>query len=229
MNSTQQARPTASPSFWTRGRVITTALVFVLVAVVASSCNRTPEVDPDSRGAVGTRTGEGTTTTSAPANAGKNAPGEATTSTALSPDVLNTSLQLIDAKPATLAGYAGKVVIINFWATWCGPCRTEIPHFIELRNEYGAKGLEILGLTTEDPDADEDKVRAFAKAFKINYQLGWSNPQFASGLVTADAIPQTFVISRDGRLLETFLGFDPQRTPPRLRAVVEQALGQSSE
>lgn len=217
MNFSKQSRPRA-PRFWTRGRTVSTALAFILLAAVASSCSRTPEVKTDER-AVGT-----TTTTKAPVNETRAPAATTTAAVALPPGVLNTTIQMLDVKPVKLADYAGKVVVVNFWATWCGPCRMEIPHFVELNEEYGSKGLEIIGLTTEDPETDEELVREFADKFQINYKLGWSNPELAGGLITSDAIPQTFVISRDGRMLENFTGFDPQQTPARLRAVIEQAL-----
>src|SRR6266508_1365662 len=71
-------------------------------------------------------------------------------------NVMQASINLLDGQKAKLADYAGKVLIVDVWATWCGPCRPEIPHLVELANEYKGKGVEVIGLTNEKPETDAE-------------------------------------------------------------------------
>lgn len=142
--------------------------------------------------------------------------------------VLETSFPVLDAKPRRLTDYAGKVVVVDIWATWCGPCRVEIPHLIELGQEFKGQGVEIIGLTTEDPAKDTEKVRDFVKEFKINYPIGFANGEFAAHLQQGrNAIPQTYVIGRDGEVYKHFVGFNAQISPAQLRAAVGEAVAKA--
>ena len=139
--------------------------------------------------------------------------------------VMNTEVKLLDGSSLKLSDYKGKVVVLDIWATWCGPCRDEIPHLIALGREFGPQGVEVIGLTTEDPTTDEQKVRDFARQFKIDYKVGWIEGQMAATLANGrNAIPQTFVITRDGRLLKHFVGFSPVSSPPMIREAIETAV-----
>jgi thiol-disulfide isomerase/thioredoxin len=138
---------------------------------------------------------------------------------------METSFATLSGKPRRLADYVGKVVVVDVWATWCGPCRVEIPHLVELAKEFKGRGVEVIGLTTEDPAKDTEKVREFVGQFKINYPIGWANGEFASSLMSGrNSIPQTYVIGRDGRVRNHFVGFNAQVSPPQLRAAVEEAV-----
>lgn len=208
--------------FWTRTRLFVTALSFALLAAAGSSCNR-----------------EGTTGANVSVTTGKTATGESTAPDlgALPQVVFDQQLQDINGNTFRLADYAGKVVVVDLWATWCGPCRDEIPHLNELSREYGPRGLEVIGLTVEDRETDAQAVRNFMSAFKIAYRVGWSERAFANAIRRGDTIPQTFVIGRDGRLVKYYLGFTKSDLPPgtrgsvatpsRMREVLEQALGAS--
>jgi thiol-disulfide isomerase/thioredoxin len=105
----------------------------------------------------------------------------------------------MDGKPVKLAAYKGKVILLDFWATWCGPCKAEIPHFVELQQEYGSRGLVVLGLSVDDPI---DKLKPFATELQMNYPvlvgLGRDDVQDAFGPIWG--IPTTFLISRDGKI-----------------------------
>ena len=124
-----------------------------------------------------------------------------------------------------LGDFFGKVMVINFWATWCGPCRREIPELIKVHKEFQSRGVEMIGLTTENPDASAEKVRKFMQDFQIDYRIGWAPGQVAVPLMQGHtAIPQIFVISRDARIVKRFVGFSPANTSTELRQALEDAL-----
>ncbi len=157
-----------------------------------------------------------------PAKPAPAAPGPMVT---LPPVVLDTELKAMNGRPIKLSDYAGKVLVVNLWATWCGPCRMEIPELVKFHKEYRAKGLEVVGLSTENPEASAAGVRRFAQEFKMDYPVGWATPEVAITLMQGrEAIPQSFVISRDGRILKRFVGFSAAATPQQLRDAIEEAL-----
>jgi len=134
---------------------------------------------------------------------------------------------LKDAKGASfkLGDFFGKVIVVNFWATWCGPCRREIPELVKLHNEFQSRGVEMIGLSTENPDASAEKVRKFIQDFQIDYRIGWAPGQVAVPLMQGrEAIPQIFVISRDARIVKRFVGFSPANTSTQLKQALEDAL-----
>ncbi len=146
---------------------------------------------------------------------------------ALPANVSEASINLLDGKATKFSEYKGKVLIVDLWATWCGPCRQEIPHLIELANKYKSEGVEVIGLTNEDPTADAEKVRAFSKEFKINYPIGWADPELALGIMRLGGrpgIPQTLIIGRDGRVRNHFVGFSAQISVPQMNAALAEAL-----
>jgi len=114
----------------------------------------------------------------------------------------------LDGKEVPLASFKGKVVLLNFWATWCGPCKAEIPGFVELQAKYKDK-LTVIGLSVDDP---ADKARAFATEYKINYPIllgdGDEKVQDAYGPIWG--IPASFIISKDGRVCRRHLGIAPK-------------------
>ena len=112
-------------------------------------------------------------------------------------------------KKVRLADYKGKVVFVNFWATWCGPCKYEIPMFVDLQQRYGAKGLAFLGISVDDP---VEELKPFVDQYKINYPvlvgLGREEVQEAFGPMVG--IPVTVVIGRDGNLCTRYFGLRPK-------------------
>ena len=143
----------------------------------------------------------------------------------LAPAVYQANFKTLDGKTKKLADYAGKVVVVDLWATWCGPCRQEIPHLIEMANTYKSKGVEVVGLTNENPAADEEKVKTFSKEFKINYAIGWADPQMQIGLMNGrNGIPQTIIIGRDGKVKQHFVGFSAMISPQQMKAALEAAI-----
>src|SRR5215207_8842301 len=124
-----------------------------------------------------------------------------------------------------LANYSGKVLLVNLWATWCGPCRMETPELVKLHKEFQSRGVEMIGLSTEDPDASAESVKNFVREYEVDYQIGWATREVAQGLMQGKTnIPQSFFIARDGRILKRFIGFNPQSTPPQLKKALEDAL-----
>jgi thiol-disulfide isomerase/thioredoxin len=141
----------------------------------------------------------------------------------LSAEIMNAEIQTLDGKTLRLADYKNKVVVLNLWATWCGPCRKEIPHMVELNKEYASKGVELIGLTTENPRTDDEKVREFVKTFNINYTIGWARGDLALGLMRGrQTIPQTFVVVPGGRVVAHFPGYS-DNLPAMLRAALDKA------
>ena len=138
---------------------------------------------------------------------------------------MDAEIKALDGGSFKLSDYAGKVVVLDLWATWCPPCRDEIPHLVEVSKEYRAQGLEVVGLDVDPLQDDAETVRAFAQEFAVNYKIGWAERDLAASLMRGNgSIPQTLVITRDGRVLEHFIGYHPQRTPARMRRAIEQAL-----
>ena len=158
-----------------------------------------------------------TATTPAPVNANAPAPTSAPAVTDappawtdLPPEVALAPLKDANGASFKLADFFGKVVVVNFWATWCGPCRREIPELVKLHKEFQSRGVEMIGLTSEDPGASAEKVRKFIQDFQIDYRIGWATDQVSAPLMQGHtAIPQIFIISPDARILKRFVGFSP--------------------
>ena len=126
----------------------------------------------------------------------------------------------ISGAPLSLADWSGKVIFVNFWATWCPPCREEIPELIELQKEYGSN-LQIVGIS-EDDDAAE-KVAKFAKQRGINYPIVMATQEVITAYGGVPALPTTFVLDPQGRVVEKHAGLHPMDAYVReIRALLGQ-------
>ncbi len=185
--------------FWTPLRVVTTVVAFgLLVAIGVSSCNSNDAP---------TKTGTANRTNTLPRQ------------------VLEAENRAASGAPIKLGNYSGKVLLVNLWATWCGPCRMETPELVRLHKEYQSRGVEMIGLSTENPDASARSVSDFVREFNVDYQIGWAKPEVAQIMMQGrTSIPQSFIIARDGRVIRRFIGFNPETTPTQLKEALEQAL-----
>jgi len=124
------------------------------------------------------------------------------------PAKLDFTIKDLDGKDVSLSSFKGKVILLNFWATWCGPCKAEIPGFVELQNSY-KNDLVVVGYSVDDTAA---QARAFANEYKMNYPIllgdGREDVQDAFGPIWG--IPASFLISRDGRVCKKHLGIAPK-------------------
>jgi cytochrome c biogenesis protein CcmG/thiol:disulfide interchange protein DsbE len=115
------------------------------------------------------------------------------------------TLKTLEGQEITLSKLKGKVVLLDFWATWCAPCRESIPHLVELYKTYGEKGLEVIGMNVDR--GDTDTVRRFVKSMDIPYPIAVT-PEEVSRDFGVTALPTTILIDKEGRLREKILGFN---------------------
>ena len=109
----------------------------------------------------------------------------------------------MDGKSINLADYKGRPILINFWATWCSPCKQEIPAFIELQDQYRREGFVVLGVSTDDP---ADALKQFAAAYKMNYPVLQASEEFMEAYGPIWAIPVSVFIRRDGTIYKKHMG-----------------------
>ena len=113
------------------------------------------------------------------------------------------SLADLNGQQLYLSSSKGKVVLLDFWATWCVPCRAEIPEFIALKNKYGTQGFEIIGISMDD---EPGPVRAFYKELKMNYPVVMGDAKTGESYGGILGLPVCFVIDRNGRILRKHVG-----------------------
>ena len=195
--------------FWTPLRVACTVISLGLLAAFGvSSCNSN---DPPSvtvnRPSAPTRPNTALTTLPRP--------------------ILEAENKATSGGPIKLANYSGKVLLVNLWATWCGPCRMETPELVKLHKEFQSRGVEMIGLSTEDPETSAESVSDFIREYEVDYQIGWATREVAIALMQGrTSIPQSFIIARDGRIVRRFIGFRPDLTPGQIKAALEEALAE---
>jgi thiol-disulfide isomerase/thioredoxin len=193
---------TLKKRFWAPARILATAVVVALIVIAA--CRS--DVDTT--------------------NLKLALPGS-TVSTAASKVVpRDFDVPTLDGRTFKLSEYRGKVVVVDFWATWCPPCREEIPQLVRLAEQNRARGIEVIGLHIDDQGrSSQAAIKKFISQFDINYTVGMaSNEMFTAYLGTVeDTIPQTLVFDRKGNAVAHFVGYD-QSHARKLDSAVNLAL-----
>ncbi len=121
----------------------------------------------------------------------------------------------------------GKVMLVDLWATWCGPCRDAMPDLIALQDKYRDKNFEVIGLDTDEEETPE-QIKAFAQAKKLNYQLGYADAKMMSEFIKVtrlQGIPQSILINRDGRMVGIFPG-GGARVMAQIKETVEKTVNE---
>lgn len=137
-------------------------------------------------------------------------------------------IQMLDSGSFRLADFPGKVVVINLWASWCGPCRREIPEYEKVRHAFAGRDVEFIGLTTEDPRVSAGRVKKFLRDVSFGFRLGWADGLTARTLMNGkEVIPQTLVIDAKGRVVSHWTGYMPRHSGDRLTAAINQAIERS--
>ncbi len=137
------------------------------------------------------------------------------------PDIYTTPLRTLDGENATLSSYKGKILLLNFWATWCGPCREEMPDLDNLFSKYQNLGLVVVGVSL---DSDRSDARDFIKEIGIQYPIYWDGMDgpLAKTLGGIFALPTTFIFDANGKLVKKIVG---PRTLKEFEAILRPYLG----
>jgi thiol-disulfide isomerase/thioredoxin len=125
------------------------------------------------------------------------------------------TLESLDGKSMRLSDFRGKAVLLNFWATWCGPCKIEMPWFVELQKEYGPDGFQIVGVAMDD--SSKDDIAKFAQEMGVNYPVLLGKEAVGDAYGGVPALPESFFISRDGKIVDKIIGL-------RGRAEIEDSI-----
>lgn len=132
-------------------------------------------------------------------------------------------LSTLDGKPLSLADYKSKVILLNFWATWCGPCRAEVPDLVELQNKYKNQ-LQVIGLVVDDDD--EDAIKKFADKYGINYPIAIATDEVRTEYGGIPALPTSFVLDGEGRVVQKHEGLrDPVLYEVEIRSLLGMPIG----
>jgi thiol-disulfide isomerase/thioredoxin len=186
----------------------------LLLLALSAACNNAPA--PVVVGEKGTPTGRAMPRTSLPM--------PPTTTASSGGGATNAeSFTLLDEQHVKLSDYLGKVVVLDFWATYCPPCRDEVPHLDELQTRYGKQGLLVIGLNVGGPE-DRPRIPDFTESLKIKYMLGFPDQEMTDLYMGSDdRIPQTLVFDRKGRIVKHFVGYD-QSVSVELERTIQKAV-----
>jgi len=130
------------------------------------------------------------------------------------------ALQSIDGKTLRLSDFRGKAVLLNFWATYCAPCRIEMPWFVELQNRYAAEGLQVVGVAMDD--ASPDDIEKFASELGVNYPILFGEETVRNAYGGVQFLPSTFYIGRDGKVVGKVFGL---KTKNEIEENINKTLG----
>ncbi len=114
------------------------------------------------------------------------------------------TLETLDGKSMSLSSLRGKAVLVNFWATWCGPCKIETPWLVELQKQYGGQGLQVVGVAMDDSGKDE--ISRFAKEMGMNYPVLLGKEAVGDAYGGIPALPESFFVGRDGKIVDRIIG-----------------------
>lgn len=201
----------------TRG-IIKNLFVFAVLAFAISNfsaCDRTPSSTAGSENANTSEHSDTAATSTYPP---------------LPAAVSDAEIAKVDGSTVKLADKKGKVVLLNLWATWCKPCRVEMPALVQMQNDLGPDGFEVIGLNADDEE--EALIKQFAESQKLNYQLGWMDGKLHKGLLNISrnsGIPQSFLIDREGRLRGVFMGAGADEINLMKRTVAKVVKGEPTE
>jgi thiol-disulfide isomerase/thioredoxin len=133
-------------------------------------------------------------------------------------------IKALDNGSFRLDDFHGKVIVINMWASWCGPCRREVPEYESVRKAYAGRDVEFIGLTTENPRTEVARVTKFVRDVSFGFRLGWADRETADTLMNgSNAIPQTIVVDGGGRVVNHWTGFT-RGGGDRLKQAIDTAL-----
>lgn len=181
------------------------AVYFVVLAFVMSTftgCSGTTTPDQGGGNAAGANNSASSSNGDAPKKKSDYPP--------IATAVAQADIKNLDGSTFKVADKKGKVVLLNMWATWCGPCRAEMPSLVRMQNDYKDLGFEVIGLNTDDETVDQ--INDFAADMKLNYTLAWADTKLQAALLNIskfDGIPQSFIVDRDGNLRGVFRGAGP--------------------
>jgi cytochrome c biogenesis protein CcmG/thiol:disulfide interchange protein DsbE len=131
------------------------------------------------------------------------------------------SLESLDGKTVRLSDYKGKAVLLNFWATWCQPCKIEMPWFEDLQKQYGAQGLQVVGVAMDD--ASKQDIAKFAKDMGVNYPILIGKEAVGDSYGGVQFLPSSFFIDRDGNIVDHVFGL---KSRSEIEDDIKSALGQ---
>lgn len=144
-------------------------------------------------------------------------PGFAGAQTTLAPTLV---LRDINGRSFSLSDYKGQVVLLNFWATWCPPCRAEVPELVRWQKTYRGRGLQVLGVTY--PPQQLTEVRRFVRRAKVNYPVGLGTKEMKSLFTQSETLPMTIVIGKDGRIRDIIEGILlPEEFEQKIKPLLE--------
>jgi thiol-disulfide isomerase/thioredoxin len=145
--------------------------------------------------------------------------------TSVPESMLERRIRTLENNYFRLADFQGKVLVINFWASWCGPCRREVPEYENVRRNFLGRDVEFIGLTTEDPAAASQQVNKFVRQTNFGFLLGWADRELARTLMNGrGSVPQTMVIDTNRNIVNHWVGYTPGHSGKRLGEAIENAL-----
>jgi peroxiredoxin len=131
------------------------------------------------------------------------------------------TLTALDGKTMKLSDLRGKAVLLNFWATWCEPCKVEMPWFVDLQNKYASQGLQVVGVAMDD--ASPSEISSFAKKLGVNYPVLIGKEEVGAQYGGIEYLPSTFYITRDGKILDHVFGLVSKS---EIETNIQKALGE---